>query len=44
MAREAEEPEAVKKLRELAEMFEQLRRAPPPIKLPKKEKESGETR
>ena len=40
MAAEAEEPEAVKKLRELAEMFEQLRRAPPPIKIPKKEKES----
>ncbi len=38
---EAEEPEAVKKLREITQMFEVLRKVPPPIKTEEEEKKSG---
>jgi len=39
---EAREPEAVRKLRELTQLFEELRRAPPPIKTAKPETKTGE--
>ena len=37
----AEEPEAVKKIREIAQMFEELRKVPPPIKVKKEEEKGG---